>query len=189
MFGRSYSGDDTAVRMKAAQQLIFGEQIGWFSPLTIQRKAVMEYVRPLVHFRNCIVPYFFKGEMARPAEFLAPLPTVTSDWKWHGKALVTMEAVQSSTWRILEYPEGEKRDWKQGKVRKLVFIFTNFSDTPVKSRIRAHLEEAGFSDLSKVRVEKIASDGTRTPLSLEFFEQEIDFAPLQTWGVELSEVE
>ena len=189
MFGRSYSGDDTAVRMKAAQQLIFGEQIGWFSPLTIQRKAVMEYVRPLVHFRNCIVPYFFKGEMARPAEFLAPLPTVTSDWKWHGKALVTMEAVQSSTWRILEYPEGEKRDWKQGKVRKLGFIFTNFSDTPVKSRIRAHLEEAGFSDLSKVRVEKIASDGTRTPLSLEFFEQEIDFAPLQTWGVELSEVE
>ncbi len=189
MFGRSYSGDDTAVRMKAAQQLIYGEQIGWFSPLTIKRKGVMEYVRPLVHFRNCIVPYFFKGEMAHPAEFLDPLPTVTSDWKWHGKTLVTMEAVQTSAWRILEYPESEKRDWTQGKVRKMVFIFTNFSDTPVKSRLRAHLEESGFADLSKVKVEKIGSDGTRTPLSLEFFKQEIDFAPFQTWGVELSETE
>ncbi len=35
MFGRAYGGGETkslALRMKAGQQLVFGEQIGWIGP-------------------------------------------------------------------------------------------------------------------------------------------------------------
>lgn len=189
MFGRSYAGDDVAVRMKAAQQLVFGEQIGWFSPATIHRKEVMEYLRPLVRFRSQIAPYFFMGEMARPANLIDPIPSITADWKWHGPTPVSMETVQSSAWRILEYPEGERRDWKQGKVRRMIFIFTNFSESPVKSRLGVHLDDYGFTDLNRVKVEKIAADGSRTPLSLAIFSEELEFAPFQTWGIEILDAE
>lgn len=189
-FGRNYGGcSDQAFRMKAAQQLVFGEQIGWFSLSTVKREDLMKYLRPLVRFRTQIQPYFWRGEMARPAKFLAELPKITDDWNWHGPTPVTMEALQTGTWRIVAYPTDQqtwKRDWNSGKTEKAVVIFTNFSTEPVKSRVSLNVQELGFPEGAKLRFEKIDSEGTRTPLPADFLNGEITFPALETWGVEIS---
>lgn len=186
MFGRSYASCEApAFRMKTAQALVFGEQIGWFPMGTMEKKELMRYVRPLVRFRSKIVPYFFKGEMARRASFLDPIPEQTEDWCWSGVTLVTLPVVQTSTWRILTYSAGEKRDWEAGKVQSAVLIFTNFSENAVTSRIQVNLEELGFSDTSRVLLEKIDSEGQRAEVPLSFLQDPVEFPPETTWGLEL----
>lgn len=189
-FGRNYGGcSGQAFRMKAAQQLVFGEQIGWFSLSTVKREELMKYLRPLVRFRSQIHPYFWRGEMARPAKFLAELPKITDDWNWHGPTPVTMEAVQTGTWRIVTYstdPQTQKRDWNSGKTERAVVIFTNFSTEPVKSRVSLNVHELGFPEGAKLKFEKIDSEGVRTPLPADFLNGEIMFPALETWGVEIS---
>lgn len=189
-FGRNYGGcSDQAFRMKAAQQLVFGEQIGWFSLSTVKREDLMKYLRPLVRFRSQIHPYFWRGEMARPAKFLAELPKITDDWNWHGPTPVTMEAVQTGTWRIVSYPtdpQTQKRDWNSGKTERAVVIFTNFSTEPVQSRVSLNVHELGFPEGAKLKFEKIDSEGARTPLPADFLNGEITFPTLETWGVEIS---
>lgn len=188
MFGRSYSSCGTpAFCMKTAQALVFGEQIGWFPIGTMEKEDVMRYVRPLVRFRSKIVPYFYKGEMARSASFLDPIPEQTEDWCWSGVALVTLPVVQTSTWRILKYPDGEKRDWAAGKVQSAVLIFTNFSENAVTSRIQINLEELGFYDMSRILLEKIDAEGVRTEVPLSFLKNPVEFPSKTTWGLEIKE--
>ncbi|MDO4582737.1 MAG: DUF6259 domain-containing protein [Planctomycetia bacterium] len=190
MFGRSYEGDNTAIRMKAAQQLVFGEQIGWFGSDIVNRSELMGYLRPMVQFRKQIAPYFYQGEMARPVAFLQPLPQISGDWRWSQKLTpVTMEVVQTSTWRIVRYPNlttGE-RNWERGEVDRVILLFTNFSDHSVKNRIRVNWKELGFSEETNVRLEKISPDGTRRELPVDFLNQEIEFPAMETWGVEIVE--
>jgi hypothetical protein len=54
MFGRAYRGgpsQDLAHRMKAGQQLVFGEQIGWFGPEIIERPDSGKFLRDCIHLR------------------------------------------------------------------------------------------------------------------------------------------
>ena len=55
MFGRHYGGGptrDLALRMKAGQQLAFGEQIGWISSGVIGEKDNMEFLQAVVGLRR-----------------------------------------------------------------------------------------------------------------------------------------
>ena len=54
MFGRAYRGGptkDLALRMKAAQQLVYGEQIGWLDPGVVREKGNAEFLRQVVRLR------------------------------------------------------------------------------------------------------------------------------------------
>ena len=95
MFGRAYKGGETkelALRMKAGQQLCFGEQIGWINPNVInananasffplrpdeantpdspptEAQASALFFRRIVRLRHAFRRYFYAGEMERPAE-------------------------------------------------------------------------------------------------------------------------
>ena len=90
MFGRAYRGGptkDLALRMKAGQQLVFGEQIGWIDPGVVQgegERRVLPPGRPAAA-RSC-------GATSTPARWPArrgwagAVPTVTADWQWGGVA-------------------------------------------------------------------------------------------------------
>ena len=77
MFGRAYRGgpsQDLAHRMKAGQQLVFGEQIGWFGPEVIDRPDSGKFLRDCIQLRWRLKEYFYKGRMARPPKLTGPGP-------------------------------------------------------------------------------------------------------------------
>jgi len=121
MFGRAYRGGptkDLALRMKAGQQLVFGEQIGWIDPNIVREKENAEFLRQVVRLRWQLRHYFWMGEMARPPKLSGDIPKVRADWQWAGEWWVETDAVLTGAWRLPQ--EG-----------KLALLFVNVSDQPV----------------------------------------------------------
>jgi len=138
MFGRAYRGGPSQVladRMKAAEQLVYGEQIGWLDPRIVDDPKRFPFFKAIVLTRHKHRDYFYKGEMIRPPKLLDAIPTVTADWQWSGETLITTDAVQTGAWR--------KTDGK-GKTISAVFFFVNVSDNPITSRVAARLDEIGL---------------------------------------------
>jgi len=121
MFGRAYGGGDTrdlALRMKAAQQLVFGEQIGWLNPALVNEPQNAEFFRNAVQLRWALRRYFYAGEMARPPKLIGEMPRVRADWQWSGEWWVSTDAVLTGAWQL-------------PAEHKLVLFFANVSDTAV----------------------------------------------------------
>jgi hypothetical protein len=138
MFGRAYRGGASQVladRMKAAQQLVYGEQIGWIDPRIVDDPKRFPFFKEIVQVRYKYRDYFYKGEMIRPPKLLDEIPTVTADWQWSGEWNITTDAVLAGAWR--------KKDEK-GNTVSAVFFFVNVSDAPLTSRIAVRLDEIGL---------------------------------------------
>lgn len=148
MFGRSYGGGptrDLALRMRAGQQLVFGEQLGWINPGVVKEKGNAEFFRQLVHLRRALARYFYAGEMARPPRLVGEIPTVKADWQWHGVDWVTTDAVLTGAWH-------------QPAAGKLVLLFVNVSDAPVNAAVEYDLPAYGFGE-KQVRLRELTGHG------------------------------
>ena len=180
MFGRSYGGGETkdlALRVKAAQQLVFGEQIGWLDPGIIKEKENAEFFKRVVIARSQINRYFYASEMARPPKLIGNVPSLGADWQWSGHTWITNDVVLTGAWQI-------------PKEKKLVMIFANVSDEPVTATVR--FDPAAYGIRAKrfqceVRQgEETASEKLTWPLSsgkARVFERQAVFKPrrVQTW--------
>ena len=156
MFGRAYrSGpsQDLANRMKAGQQLVFGEQIGWFGPDVIERADSGKFLRDCVQLRWRLKEYFYRGHMVRPPRLAGQIPTTTADWQWHGEWPITTEAVMTGAWQIQ-------------KENKVVLLFANVSDSPFSSHLEFDPGEYGFSDKS-LTATTIKPDGAKAKLTIQ----------------------
>lgn len=125
MFGRSYGGGDTrdlALRMRAAQQLVYGEQLGWINPRMLLDSESKDFFRKAVRMRYACRRYFYAGEMAQPPTLTGMMPKVKADWQWGGEMWVTTDAVLVGTWRLPQ----EKRH---------VVFFANASDESVTVQV------------------------------------------------------
>ena len=176
MFGRAYRGGatkDLALRMKAGQQLAFGEQLGWIDPGVINEPGNGDYFRQVAQLRAKVNRYFYAGEMARPPRLADPLVKVKADWQWSGEWWVTTDAVLTGAWRI----PAEKR---------LVLLFANVSDEPVTTTLRFDPATYGLRP-GKIRLEQIEAGQTRaTPESLSCpFERPITFPARSAQALEL----
>ena len=130
MFGRAYRGGPSQVfadRMKLAQQLVYGEQIGWIDPRIVDDTVRFPFFKSIVQTRHKYRDYFYKGEMIRPPKLLDDIPTVTADWQWSGETIITTGAVLTGGWR--------KKD-ADGNTISAVFFFVNISDKPITSRVK-----------------------------------------------------
>lgn len=149
MFGRNYAGGPTAalaLRMKSAQQLTFGEQIGWLDPSVVKQPENAAFLREVVRLRYRFRRFFYAGEMARPPHLLGKMPTVRADWQWSGEWWVTTDAVLTGAWRL----PAEK---------KAVLFFVNVGDKPVTSECRFDAAAYGLA-AAHVKVTKhLGSDG------------------------------
>ncbi len=128
MFGRAYRGGptkDLAFRMKAGQQLVFGEQIGWMNPSVVDEPENAAFLKQIVLLRYHYRRFFHAGEMARPPKLNGPVPTVTADWQWHGTWPVTTPAVMTGAWRI-------------PRENRAVLLFVNVSDQAVATSVRVN---------------------------------------------------
>ena len=151
MFGRAYRGgpsQDLANRMKAGQQLVFGEQIGWFGPEVIERPDCGKFLRDCIGLRWRLKEYFCRGEMLRPPRLTTQIPTVTADWQWHGTWPITTDAVMTGAWRI----PGEQ---------KALLLFANVSDSDFASELE--FQPLDYTLLGNLfTVTTIAPDGTKS---------------------------
>ena len=126
MFGRAYRGGttkDLALRMKAGQQLVFGEQLGWIDPGLVNEHENAEFFRQACALRARFNRYFRAGTMGRPPRLLGEVPPVRADWQWSGQWWVTTDAVLTGAWQLAQ----EKR---------AVLLFANVSDAPVTAKLR-----------------------------------------------------
>ena len=125
MFGRAFRGGgtkDLALRMKAGQQFVFGEQLGWLDPVVVGEPANAEFFRQLAQLRMRFSRYFSAGEMTRPPRLLGASPKVRADWQWSGEWWVTTDAVLTGAWRL---PRG----------KRLSLFFVNVSDQTVSTEL------------------------------------------------------
>ncbi len=135
MFGRAYRGGatkDLALRMKAAQQLVFGEQLGWLDPGIVKEKENAAFFRQMVQLRAKFNRYFYAGEMTHPPRFEEPVPRVKADWQWSGTWWVTTDAVLTGAWKL----PAEHR---------LLLLFVNVSDEPVTVTVRPDEADWGLA--------------------------------------------
>lgn len=163
MFGRAYRGGatkDLALRMKAGQQLVFGEQLGWLDPKLAEEGANGEFFRQTARLRSKLSRYFSAGQMARPPKLLGQIPKLKADWQWSGEWWVTTDALLASAWEI-------------PREKKLAFIFANVGDEPVTVTLHTDLAVYGHR-ASKVRAQRIearqtaeAPDSWACPLDTE----------------------
>ena len=165
MFGRAYRGGETkdlALRMKAGQQLVFGEQIGWIGPGVINEKQNLEFLSQVVRLRWQLRQYFYAGEMARPPRLMGHIPTVRADWQWSGKWPVTTDAVLTGAWRL-------------PRENKLVLLFVNVGDEPISAKFHFDGKAYGFSHDHLSMTRRTAGDvGEKTTVMCNF-EQAIAF--------------
>lgn len=118
-FGRAYGGDEPlAHRMRAAQALVFGEQLGWIKADILDKQPdTAKYFRSCARLRYRLLEYLSRGIMVRPPSVTGDIPEVTADWVWFGKMDVTDSALQKGAWKA-----------RDGSV---AFVFANSSDEPI----------------------------------------------------------
>lgn len=175
MFGRAYRGGDTqelALRMKAGQQLVFGEQIGWFGPEVLQNPESADFLKQAVGVRWQLRRYFYAGQMARPPKLQGAIPTVRADWQWDNPGWVTTDAVMTGAWTLV----GEHR---------CIVLLANVSDQPVTARLS--LDAAAYGLLGKqVKVTTVTSTGPgesfQSPATID---SELTFPPRSAIAWEL----
>jgi hypothetical protein len=134
MTGRDFN--DTiydALFPKAAEQMLYGEQIGWFGTRHLDTPAHLAFrvfVKKLAHTRRAFLPFFNEGDMLKPAAFAEPAPTVTADWGYYGPRIITTPALLHSAWRV------------GGQV---AVLFANTSCEPVTARIQTPASAWGLA--------------------------------------------
>jgi hypothetical protein len=164
-FGRSYSGDALAQCMKGGQQLVFGEQIGWFAPTVIDQPDVAVFLRRVIRLRDRLSRYFHAGEMLRPPVLHGPVPQVKADWQWYGECWVTTDAVLTGAWAL----RGEHR---------MVMLFANVSDAKV--RVTLHFDRRNYDiDFEAARMTIHVPDEQDAPTETvgSRFQRTVTFAP------------
>ena len=176
LFGRAYRGGptkDLALKMKAGQQLVFGEQIGWIHPNVVDEKENAAFLRRIVRLRYHFRRYFHAGEMARPPELIGEIPTVTADWQWSGEWPVTTEAVMTGAWSL-------------PKEKRAVLMFVNVGDEPVTARLEFDGGKYGMAD-GEIRVRKVTAEASEEGfVASSSFERELSFAPREAWAWEVT---
>jgi len=175
MFGRAYRGGETkdlALRMKAGQELVFGEQIGWIDPGVIHEEENAEFLRQVVRLRWQLRRYFYAGEMCRPPQLEGEIPKVRSDWQWVGEWWVTTDAVLTGAWRLPQE-------------NKLILIFVNVGDEPVSAQFHFDGSQYGI-DGEQVHVTNITQEGTgEIFVAPRAFQRELNFPPRTAWAWEV----
>jgi len=116
------------VRMRLAQALAFGEQLGWINPSILEEPENAAFLRHLAQVRWEFREYFYAGQMGRPPCLETQVPLVTADWKWQGKSVVTLPAVLTAQWKL-------------PAKRRLLLLAINMTPQPQPAVLSANLAE------------------------------------------------
>ena len=162
--GMTKTAEPLACRMKTAQALCYGEQIGWYVPTIVDEADKFPFQRAAVRVRHQARHYFYKGEMCRPPELPDETPVVTADWNFYNEPPVTFAAVQTGCWRIV----------KNGKTQSAILLFANTSAEPVTTRFRIDLAELGL-DETRITIRQIGPEGVEKTIEPDALDKPVVF--------------
>jgi hypothetical protein len=175
LFGRAYRGGttrDLALRMKAGQQLVFGEQIGWITPDILESTNGMPFLKRMANLRWKLSPYFHQGRMERPPILQGEVPNVTADWQWSGEWPVTIAAIQTGAWRIPHE-------------NRLALVFVNVDKKPHAATFDLDLIDYGLSG-EHFAVEMVGPDTPdATWQTGRRLKQTVEFQPDRPFALEI----
>ncbi|OQA86053.1 MAG: hypothetical protein BWY31_01554 [Lentisphaerae bacterium ADurb.Bin242] len=103
LFNHQYPGDWNSSFAKVAEQLVFGEQLGWITLEDLEAATHLRlYFKKLAFLRKALLEYFNTGDMRAPLSFRKPVPELASFWgnTKTPQLLVKTPAVLSSSWRL-----------------------------------------------------------------------------------------
>jgi hypothetical protein len=167
MFGRAYRGGATknlAFRMKVGQQLVYGEQIGWFDPALASEPENLAFLQKAASTRSLFRRYFHAGEMARPPRLAGPVPQVKADWQWSGEWFVTTDAVLTGAWRI-------------PRENRVVLLFANVGDQTVTTTLQDTAATCGLAGHSWRSTALRDGQTLPAPSTASPFNQQLVFPP------------
>ncbi len=112
---------------KAANQIIFGEQLGWLTLEDLEAATPFrKYYKVLSFVRKAVLKYFNTGEMAAPVEFIKAPEVRTLNWgessKHRSPQMVPRPVIESSAWVL---PDGRK-----------MMLFINSSDSVERATVK-----------------------------------------------------
>jgi hypothetical protein len=173
-FSRAYGGDEVAQCMKAGQQLVFGEQLGWCAPQVVtERPKFAAFIRQCARIRYAMLDCLSRGDMARPPVLKGDIPTVTADWQWGGKSLVTTDALLGGAWKS----EGGK----------LAVIFANVTEQPVKADWVFDAAQYGFPQGKKLQMALRTEGGIAPAATVESrFTKTLEVPGRTVWAFEIA---
>ncbi len=156
LFGRSNNFTQEsllATRMKLAQSLVFGEQLGWLSASITKDEERFGYLKQLALLRYKFRAYFYNGEMVHAPALRGENPVCEVEWVFHGPTPIENPSVLTSAWRM--------NDKKHA-----IVILANYTDTPYTLNVTlpkeiAPLAKSGLvlhdTDGKKTRFDKMPS--------------------------------
>lgn len=154
LFSRAYGGGpdiELACRMKAAQSLCFGEQLGWLDPGVIKRPSGA-FLRQCARTRYQLRDYLAGGRMLHPPALSGDIPVYTADWQWSGHWPVSLPAVQTAAWRA---PDG-----------RVALIFANFSPADVRAEFHFDAARYGYAPDAAITVTRRTPEAVEEPRRL-----------------------
>lgn len=101
LFGRLYkleSWKGAALHTKAAQALVWGEQIGWITPDVVDHPVDVAFLKRLARVRRNLRAYLSCGRMARPPRLETDGSTLTTNWVFATDIIVTTPTVIAGSW-------------------------------------------------------------------------------------------
>ena len=98
-----YPGSYEGFFPKYAEQLAYGEQIGWVSYQTISYPSPRRgFLKKLAHCRWALADFLNSAEMEAPLEFSEPPQRFASVWGVDARNVVTVDKVIHSSWRHVD---------------------------------------------------------------------------------------
>lgn len=100
VFNHQRPGDLKSFFIKAAMQLVYAEQIGWFMEAELrmanQRRI---FIKKLMYLRLALLPYFNEGRMLAPVRYHVPEPRQISQFGGVAVSSVDVPKVLASSWK------------------------------------------------------------------------------------------
>lgn len=156
MLGRYTDGakrdDDGYFRYHIAEELLFGQQMGWLNAHVIYNENRMRFLEMMVHARYRYTEIFNEGHLLRPPHIQSNVQPVTSSG-------ITMRQVVGGVWQM-DKPSSD------GQKRTVLFV-VNISNETAEAELRLFPQEYGVNCPETLHL-------TLEPLSLEILEYGVE---------------
>ncbi len=182
LFGRLYKWDSwkgLAMRMKTAQALVWGEQLGWIRTEVIDDPVAGPFLKRQARLRYVLRRYLSRGRMARPPKITTDGTTVTANWVFTKDLFVTTPTVLSGAWY---------RD--DGKA--VVLIFVNVDEKPHEIQLPFNAATYGLGKKLIAR-EWTGTETGNVPPPAQYIKaswsRNIELAPMSSLAIEIESAE
>ena len=181
-FGRLYKWDSwkgLAMRMKTAQALVWGEQVGWIRTEVIDDPVAGPFLKRQARLRYVLRRYLSHGRMARPPAIKTDGTTVTANWVFTRDLMVTTPTILSGA-------------WQRDDGNAVVLILVNVDDKP--HSVDLPFDAAAYGLGTKLLARKWTGNevGNAKPRARSVkatWNRHIDLAPLASLAIEIETAE